>query len=527
MDINLVWDPARGVNFQEYEGDKATAAKAAADNEKATARHVSNAGVPSNPDADLGEAERQAAEEAKEKAAERRLLRRLDWKLIPWLCILYLLAFLDRTNIGNAKIAGMNKDLELSDGQYNAALAIFFVSYSIFEPLTNILLKKHRPSIFIPVTMMLWGTCMTLMGFVYNWSGLMAGRWFLGLTEAGMFPGVNYYLSCWYRRDEFGLRAAIFFSAAALSGSFGGALAAGIQHMDGVGNLRGWSWIFIIEGLLTFVFGVASFWMVHDFPDEAGFLSDDDKQRLLRRLDGDQQASARREVFKTLYFWQAMRDWKTWMSMAIYMGCDMPLFAVTLFLPTIIDDLGLNTNTIQSQLWTVPPYAAAAVFTVFMGWLADKFKVRGICNVCVSMVGIAGFSMILAADSPKIKYIGTCLGVMGLYPCVSNTITWIANNTQGVYKRGVVLGFVIGWGNLSGILSSFTYRHPPLFIEGHAIVIAFMALCLCVGSLTMMALLSRENQKREQGKRNCWSDGKTQEEIHELGDNEPGFRYTV
>ncbi|KAF5514273.1 putative transporter [Colletotrichum fructicola] len=509
MDINLVWDPARGVNFQEYEGDKATAAKAAADNEKATARHVSNAGVPSNPDADLGEAERQAAEEAKEKAAERRLLRRLDWKLIPWLCILYLLAFLDRTNIGNAKIAGMNKDLELSDGQYNAALAIFFVSYSIFEPLTNILLKKHRPSIFIPVTMMLWGTCMTLMGFVYNWSGLMAGRWFLGLTEAGMFPG------------------AIFFSAAALSGSFGGALAAGIQHMDGVGNLRGWSWIFIIEGLLTFVFGVASFWMVHDFPDEAEFLSDEDKQRLLRRLDGDQQASARREVFKTLYFWQAMRDWKTWMSMAIYMGCDMPLFAVTLFLPTIIDDLGLNTSTIQSQLWTVPPYAAAAVFTVFMGWLADKFKVRGICNVCVSMVGIAGFSTILAADSPKIKYIGTCLGVMGLYPCVSNTITWIANNTQGVYKRGVVLGFVIGWGNLSGILSSFTYRHPPLFIEGHAIVIAFMALCLCVGSLMMMALLSRENQKREQGKRNCWSDGKTQEEIHELGDNEPGFRYTV
>ncbi|KAJ3951798.1 hypothetical protein N0V92_011780 [Colletotrichum tropicale] len=411
MDINLIWDPARGVNFQEYEGDKATAAKAAADNEKATARHVSNAGVPSNPDADLGEAERQTAEEAKEKAA-----------------------------------------------------AIYF--HSDYDDALGNLYDPH-------------GIC------------------------------------------------AIFFSAAALSGSFGGALAAGIQHMDGVGNLRGWSWIFIIEGLLTFVFGVASFWMVYDFPDEAEFLSDEDKQRLLRRLNGDQQASARREVFKTLYFWQAMRDWKTWMSMAIYMGCDMPLFAVTLFLPTIIDDLGLNTSTIQSQLWTVPPYAAAAVFTVFMGWLADKFKVRGICNVCVSMVGIAGFSMILAADSPKIKYIGTCLGVMGLYPCVSNTITWIANNTQGVYKRGVVLGFVIGWGNLSGILSSFTYRHPPLFIEGHAIVIAFMALCLCVGSLTMMALLSSENQKRVQGKRDCWSDGKTQEEIDELGDNDPTFYYTV
>lgn len=126
------------------------------------------------------------------------------------LCILYLLAFLDRTNIGNAKIGGLTKDLHLSSGAYNATLSIFFVSYSVFEPLTNIMLKRFRPSIFIPAIMIIWGITMTFMGFVTNWSGLMAARWFLGLAEAGLFPGINYYLSCWYKRSEFGVRAVSF-----------------------------------------------------------------------------------------------------------------------------------------------------------------------------------------------------------------------------------------------------------------------------------------------------------------------------
>lgn len=115
---------------------------------------------------------------------------------------------------------------------------------------------------------------MTLMGLVHNYEGLLAARWFLGITEAGLFPGVAYYLSCWYKRSEFGIRMAIFFSAAAVSGSFGGLLAAAIGKMEGVGNKPGWAWIFILEGIVTVLFGAASFYMVHDFPDNAKFLTD-------------------------------------------------------------------------------------------------------------------------------------------------------------------------------------------------------------------------------------------------------------
>ncbi|KAI0850387.1 MFS general substrate transporter [Daldinia vernicosa] len=477
-------------------------------------------GLPPDPDAHL-------SQEEKDKI-DRKLVWRLDWILIPWLCILYLLAFLDRTNIGNAKVAHLTDDLHLSvPEEYNMTLTIFFISYSVFEPVTNVLLKRLRPSVFIPIIMILWGASMTGMGFVYNYSGLMAARWFLGLAEAGLFPGINYYLSCWYKRSEFGVRAAIFFSAAAISGSFGGLLAAAIELMDGIGGRPGWAWIFILEGLLTIVFGAASFWMVHDFPDQARFLSEDDRTRVVRRLKADQQSSAEHEEWNMSYLIAGLKDWKMWLGMVIYMGCDMPLYAFSLFLPSIIQELGWSTSTVRSQLLSVPPYAAAAVLTVVIGFVADRTRQRGLCNILVSLIGIAGFIMLLASTDPRVKYAGTFLGALGIYPCISNTISWMANNIEGVYKRGVVLGFVIGWGNLNGIVSSNIYFSPPRYLEGHGVMIAYMALFLFGGSVLMTTLLRIENGKRRQGKRDYLIEGKSAKEIEALGDSKPDFLYTV
>ncbi|KAK1770131.1 major facilitator superfamily domain-containing protein [Phialemonium atrogriseum] len=475
--------------------------------------------LPPDPDAHLSESER--------AAVDRKLLWRLDLILIPWLCLLYLLAFLDRTNIGNAKIAGLKTDLSLSTAQYNATLTIFFVSYAVFEPLTNILLKRLRPSIFIPIIMVFWGASMLGMGFVKSWSGLMAARWFLGLAEAGLFPGVNYYLSCWYRRSEFGVRAAIFFSAAAVSGSFGGLLAAAIELMDGIGGLRGWAWIFVLEGLLTIVIGVASFWMVHDFPDEATFLSGDDRNRVIRRLKLDQQASANSEEFKISFLWDSLADWKMWLGMAIYMGCDMPLYAFSLFLPSIVNNLGWSTTVVRSQLMSVPPYAVAACLTVAIGFIADRTRSRGMCNILISLLGVGGFAMLLGSANPAVQYAGTFLGAMGIYPCIANTISWVANNIEGVYKRGVVLGFVIGWGNLNGIVSSNIYYNDPRYLEGHGVVMGYMAVFLFGGSVLMTLLLRLENARRRRGERDHWIEGKSEKEIEALGDQRPDFIYTV
>ncbi|KAM5506301.1 hypothetical protein McanMca71_002494 [Microsporum canis] len=419
-------------------------------------------------------------------------------------------AHLNRTNVGNAKLEGLQKDLRLTDGQYAAALTIFFVSYSVFEPLTNILLKRLRPSIFIPVIMIIWGICMTTMGLTTNFPGFMAARWFLGFSEAGLFPGVGYFLSCWYRRTEFGVRMAIFFSAAAVAGSFGGLLAAAIAKMDGVGGKAGWEWIFILEGLATIVIAVASFWMVQDFPDTATFLSEDDRKRVILRLSKDKQSSAGHEDFKMSYFWASVKDWKTYVSAFIYAGC-------------------VGYQSTMAQLLSVPPYVAGCFLTIVVGLFADRTKMRGLCNIGVSLIGIIGFSMLLGAKSPEVRYAGTFLGAMGIYPCIPNTISWASNNTEGVYKRGVSLGFIIGWGNLNGVVSSNIYRaeDAPGFFPGHGTVLGYMIVFLLGGSILQHVLLRIENGKRIRGERNAWAEGQDAYGIEMLGDKRPDFIYTL
>ncbi|KAJ6093536.1 hypothetical protein N7486_008825 [Penicillium sp. IBT 16267x] len=477
--------------------------------------------------ADLEDPDEGVSDEERAKI-DRKLLWKLDLRLLPWLSLLYLASFLDRTNIGNAKIDGLSENLGMTPNQYNATLTIFFVSYSVFEPLTNVLLKRLRPSIFIPSIMIAWGICMTLMGTVHNYSGLMAVRWFLGLAEAGLFPGIGYFLSCWYRREEFGVRMAIFFSAAALAGSFGGLLAAAIANMDGVGGKAGWAWIFILEGLATVVLGVASFWCVYDFPDRARFLSEKDRIRVIRRLALDAQSSAEHEEFKMSYFWASVKDWKTWTGAIVYMGADGSLYAFSLFVPTIISEL-VSYSSIHAQLLSVPPYAAAAILTVTVGFIADRTRQRGLCNIATSILGIVGFSMLLGCQSAGARYAGTFLGAMGIYPAIANTISWSSNNIEGVYKRGVSLGFIIGWGNLNGIVSSNIYRaaDAPRFYPGHATVLAYLVVFLLGGSIVQYVLLRRENAKRRRGERDHWIEGLSQSEIELLGDKRPDFIYTL
>jgi predicted MFS family arabinose efflux permease len=164
------------------------------------------------------------------------------------------------------------------------------------------------------------------------------------------------------------------------------------------------------------------------------------------------------------------------------------------------------------------------VLTVIVGFVADRTKQRGLCNIVVSIFGIIGFILLIASSNPAVKYAGTFLGALGIYPCISNTITWMANNTEGVYKRGVVLGFVIGWGNLNGIVSSNIFIKSP-FYPGHGVIIAYMTLFLFGGSVLMTTLLRIENKKRREGKRDYLAEGKSEAELEQMGDGRPDFFY--
>lgn len=149
--------------------------------------------------------------------------------------------------------------------------------------------------------------------------------------------------------------------------------------------------------------------------------------------------------------------------------------------------------------------------------------------MAVSLLGIAGFIMLLSSNAPGVKYAGTFLGALGIYPCVANTISWASNNVEGVYKRGVTLGFVIGWGNLNGVVSSNIYRarDKPRYLVGHGVVLAYMVLFLLGGSVATHLALRRENGKRARGERDYWAEGKSEKEVEMLGDKRPDFLYVL
>jgi len=225
----------------------------------------------------------------------------------------------------------------MTSDQYNWCLTVFFFTYAAFEVPSNLLLKRLRPSRWLPTIMVAWGLVMTLMGIVQNYAGLLTARIFLGVTEAGLFPGVAYYLTMWYTRGEMQFRQAMFFSAASVAGAFSGLLAFGIAKMDGVAGLEGWRWIFILEGIATVLVAFSSYYLLHDFPETASFLTEEERAFVVFRLKYQGQAASREisgksagsveqpmvaeaDEFRWKYVRQAFTDWQIWVNIFVYWG---------------------------------------------------------------------------------------------------------------------------------------------------------------------------------------------------------------
>ncbi|KAK7047484.1 hypothetical protein VNI00_006715 [Paramarasmius palmivorus] len=218
---------------------------------------------------------------------DQKVWRKLDMYLLPVVAMFYLLSFLDRTNIANARVAGFQKDLGITNHQYSIALTVTYVPYIAAELPSNLLLKAVGPNKMLPTMLTLWGVVTALQGIVKTYSGLLVARFFLGLLEGGVFPGLVLYLSYFYPRYKMNLRICAFFSSASLSGAFSGILAYGIIQMSGVGNRPGWSWIFILEGVFTVAFGLASYFLLPRSVEAARFLTQKEKEYVVAVLRED------------------------------------------------------------------------------------------------------------------------------------------------------------------------------------------------------------------------------------------------
>ncbi|CAO1620824.1 unnamed protein product [Jaminaea pallidilutea] len=469
---------------------------------------------------------------------ERRLVRKVDLLLVPTLSILYLLSFLDRSNIGNAKIDGMATDLRLGS-QYSTSLTLFFVGYVISELPANWGLKATSPPFWMPLITFVFGLVSLCQGLVHNKEGLLAVRFFLGVAEAGLFPGTVFIFSQWYKRKERVVRVTFFFGAAAAAGAFGGVLAYAIGLMDGVGGKRGWEWIFILEGLLTMVIAGIAFFTIPNLPAKTKWLSERESAIVKDRLMRDSDALELEGRFNWSGVRQAIKDPKVYLYSSLFHGFSFGLYTISLFLPTIIQGLGYGSW--QAQLLSVPPYVLAFLAVMTIAWISQRVGIRAPFIIGSALVAIVGYIVLLTSPTIGGKYVSTFLIVGGIYSGNGILLAWPSENVAGATKRNTALAMQISLGNIGAIIGTQLYRMPlgSLPNANYHISIGLTILWLGIGILSASALwlvLGRENRRRDEAQ----SDSKEKGGLHadqdpeevarlwaELGDRRPDFRYQL
>ncbi|KAG6860541.1 hypothetical protein C0995_010003 [Termitomyces sp. Mi166 len=464
--------------------------------------------------------------------------RKIDFLVLPIVAMFYLLSFLDRTNLANARVAGLQKDLKMTNNQYSIALTVTYVPYIVAELPSNLVLKAVGPNLMLPTMLTLWGIITTLQGVVKSYSGLLACRFFLGLCEGGVFPGLVLYLSLWYPRRHLQSRISAFFSTASLSGAFSGILAYGIIQMNGVGHRPGWAWIFILEGLFTFLFGLSAFFTLPRSPASARFLDKNEKAYVISRLR-ETGATGRNEEVDT-FSWrevgQAFTLPQVWFLAVIFFFDGVLVYGLAYFTPSIVSGLGyINAN---AQLFSVPPFAVAfagqwlhPIFypspaeipkvTVITSYISDRYGCRGYVIIFSGVLATIGFAVFLGVKSVHVKYGSLFLSVTGSYAAAPALCTWSANNATPYTRRAtaVAIGFIMT--NSGGILATWllggTLSPPPLYTKATITLLIFSILMIIFTSFNIIfltsqnrkkaairATISRENEKPGLGDRSAW-----------------------
>jgi MFS family permease len=388
-------------------------------------------------------------------AAEARLVRKLDLFIVPVVMLLYLLSFLDRVNIGNARLYNLEEDLGLNSQQFQIAVSILFVTYILSELPSNLVLKKLRPSRWIAFITVAWGIIATLTGVVQNYAGLIVCRLFLGAVEGGLFPGMAIYLTFFYTKRELALRIGYLFVSAALAGACGGLLAFAIGHMEGIQGLNGWRWIMIIEGLPTFVLGIATWWILPDNPSTAYFLKPEEKKMAALRLTRQTGYTASAVEFHWSDVKKGLKDWKVWAFCLAQFGSDTMLYGYSTFLPTIIRGINPKASSAMVQVLTIPCYGLGAITYLAVAKISDTQQKRGLYSCLLGIVSIVGYAMLLSDTSSGVHYAGCFLVAMGLYVCVGLPLAWLPTNCPRYGKRTTATGLQLSIGNCAGIMAPF------------------------------------------------------------------------
>ncbi|KAI1097691.1 major facilitator superfamily domain-containing protein [Jackrogersella minutella] len=459
----------------------------------------------------------------------KKVLRKIDWRIIPLLQFLYMLTFLDRVNIGNARLWNLERDLNMSGYDYNIVVLIFYIPYIILELPSNYFFNRIEPRKFMGAIIMGWGSnlsyqvTITFAGFSKSYACLLVSRIFIGIFEAGMFPGCIYLISGWYRRHELLTRMAFFFVANDIAGTISGLLGAGLGALDGVNGYSGWRWIFFIEGAITSIAAILAWFYVPPFPSESTFLTPAEKKWLLKRLRTDNKGMSheRMTVGKIV---DALKDWKVLTSGALYLAVCTTAYSISVFQPTIL--LTFGWSDLKSNLLSAPPRVASGIISVLVSIWSDQIQRRGVFCLGGFSLSILGLFLV-AFLKGSLRYMGIYFAAIGIYIAQPLCIAWCANQVTSSNKRGTITAFAGTIGQFGGIISALVFpsKDGPQYLPGIMTCIAFQIVGV-IAAINLWAFCSYENRQREAGKRDHLRE-LPQEQQDQLGENHPDFRYTL
>ncbi|KAM7200145.1 putative tartrate transporter [Rhypophila sp. PSN 637] len=434
---------------------------------------------------------------------ERKLKRKIDTRLLPAIIVMYILNYIDRNNIAAAKLAGLEKDLNLSSVEYSTAVSILFVGYLLMQIPSNLLLNKlGKPALYLPTCMILWGIISAVTAACTNSAGLLANRFFLGFVEAAYFPGCLYYLSCWYTRKELGFRTAVLYSGALISGAFSGLLSAGVTYgMDGTRGISAWQWLFIIEGVITVGVAIGAYFVLPNFPRTTTWLTEEERILAVWRLEEDVgQDDWVNSAQQT--FWQGARlaftDPKTYV-LTVLVFCISASGTVTNFFPAVVSTLGYDR--VPSLLLTAPPYVLAVIVTYANASHADKTGERYWHVAGPMFVAIVAY--IIAATTSHIapRYLAMMLMVPSVYSGFVVALAWISNTMpRPPAKRAAALALINAVANTSSIYASYLYPNSAAPQYTLAMIVNCVTAVIAVVAATVLrVILVRLNKKLERG----------------------------
>jgi MFS transporter, ACS family, tartrate transporter len=407
-------------------------------------------------------------------AQPARIMRRVFWRLIPFLFVLYVCAYLDRVNLSFAALS-MRRDLGFSDRVYGAGAGLFFISYALFEIPANLVLLRLGPRRWMAIIMVAWGIVSSAMALIHTPFGFYSLRFLLGVAEAGFFPGIILCLTRWFPAAHRARAFAMFITAAPAAGIIGAPLSTLLLHLDGIAHVAGWKWLFIGEGLPSIALGFVTFFFLTDSPEEAHWLLPSEREWLVAEV------SAQAHHAQATHLGHAFRSLAVWLLAAIYFAMSVAFYALTLWLPILIKNLTRAGDLSVIALTTVP-YALAAICMLLVARSSDLTGERK-WHLTVSLI-VAAFAFIASAAlvTPILSLIAIFLATGFVWGTVAPFWTFPA-----LLLRGTAAAGGIAFINSVGAVGGFT--GPYIMGLASYLTHSFRAALLVTGALLMLAAL--------------------------------------